>query len=552
MRGARPWASLAVAGIVGFPVVAGLFATALPAFGHFPALGADGVSLRPWAALLGQPGLGRAALLTLWTGCAATALSAVAALLLAFARSRPRIARLARFALPPALATPHAALAIGFAFLVAPSGWLARLVSPWLTGWHHPPDLATVGDPWGLALIAGLWLKETPFLLLMLLAALGQAEPEAGLRVSAGLGYGPARAWMLAVLPRAWVQVRLPVLATLAFSCSAVDVALVLGPSEPPTLAVFALRLLTDADLRHWLPGSAAALLLCTVAAVAAALLLLVEQGVSRLGLALLRRGGRGGDGQRVRTGAMLLGALLALLVAAALAVLLLWSLAGAWRFPHALPAPWSLATWRAQAPLLVNTALTTAGLGIAASALAVTLGVAWLEEGRRRGMPPGRAPLLAYAPLLVPQIAFVAGWQQALILLRLDGGFLGLLWSHLVYALPYAMLTLADPWRALDPRYARTAACLGAPPWRVLVRVVLPLLAKPLAVAAAVAFAVSAGLYLPTLFAGAGRWDTLTTEALALASGADRRVLGATALLQAALPLLAFALATAWLARRA
>jgi putative thiamine transport system permease protein len=251
------------------------------------------------------------------------------------------------------------------------------------------------------------------------------------------------------------------------------------------------------------------------------------------------------------RLAALAAAGLLAALIGAALAVLALWSLAGAWRFPAALPSPWSLATWRAQAPLLASTALTTAGLGLASAALAVLLAVAWLEE-ERRGAPKlsafgrGVAPLIAYAPLLVPQIAFVAGLQRALILLRLDGGFLGLLWSHLVYALPYAMLTLADPWRALDPRYRRAAACLGAPPWRVLARVVLPLLARPLLAAGAVAFAVSAGLYLPTLFAGAGRWDTLTTEALALAAGADRRVLGTTALLQAALPLLAFALAAA------
>lgn len=534
------------------PVAAGLLATALPAFGHFPALGAVGVSLQPWAALLGQPGLGRAAMLTVWTGCAATAASSFTAALLAFACTRPRAARLARSALPPALATPHAALAIGFAFLVAPSGWLARLVSPWLTGWRYPPDIATVGDPWGLALIAGLWLKEAPFLLLVLLAALGQAEPEAGLRAAAGLGHGPARAWALGVLPRAWAQVRLPVLAVLAFSCSAVDVALVLGPSEPPTLAVLALRRLTDPDLRSWLPGSAAALLLCAVAAGSAGSLLLAERIVARLGLALLRRGGRGGDGHGMRAAALLVGSLLASLVAAGIAALVAWSLAGAWRFPAALPAPWSLATWRAQAPLLARPALTTAVLGSAAAALAVLLAVAWLEEGRRRGASLGSAPLLAYAPLLVPQIGFMAGWQQVLILLRLDGSFLGLLWSHLVYALPYAVLALAEPWRALDPRYARAAGCLGAPPWRVLLRITVPLLARPLLVAGAVAFAVSAGLYLPTLFAGAGRWDTLTLEALALASGADRRVLGATALLQAALPLVAFALATAWPARRA
>jgi putative thiamine transport system permease protein len=66
------------------------------------------------------------------------------------------------------------------------------------------------------------------------------------------------------------------------------------------------------------------------------------------------------------------------------------------------------------------------------------------------------------------------------------------------------------------------------------------------------VGFAVSVAQYLPTLFAGAGRFATLTTEAVALAGGADRRVLGVYAFLQALLPLMAFAAVLALRPRRA
>ena len=67
-----------------------------------------------------------------------------------------------------------------------------------------------------------------------------------------------------------------------------------------------------------------------------------------------------------------------------------------------------------------------------------------------------------------------------------------------------------------------------------------LPILLRPVLIACAVAFAVSVGQYLPTLFAGNGRVATLTTEAVTLAAGADRRVIGAYALAQALLPLVA------------
>ncbi|MCB1706962.1 MAG: hypothetical protein KDI17_19030, partial [Halioglobus sp.] len=47
-----------------------------------------------------------------------------------------------------------------------------------------------------------------------------------------------------------------------------------------------------------------------------------------------------------------------------------------------------------------------------------------------------------------------------------------------------------------------------------------------------------------PTVLIGAGRWPTLTTEAVALASGGDRRVIGVYAFLQMFLPFAGFAIA--------
>ena len=63
---------------------------------------------------------------------------------------------------------------------------------------------------------------------------------------------------------------------------------------------------------------------------------------------------------------------------------------------------------------------------------------------------------------------------------------------------------------------------------------------------AAAVGFAVSVGQYLPTLLVGAGRIQTLTTEAVALASGGDRRVIGAYGLAQTAAAFVPFFFALA------
>lgn len=117
---------------------------------------------------------------------------------------------------------------------------------------------------------------------------------------------------------------------------------------------------------------------------------------------------------------------------------------------------------------------------------------------------------------------------------------------THLVFVLPYVFLTLSGPWPAWDARQGIAAAALGSAPGAVLWRVRLPMMLRPLLVAAAVAMAVSVGQYLPTLLAGGGRIATLTTEAVALGSGGDRRAIGVYAVAQTVAATLPFAVALA------
>jgi putative thiamine transport system permease protein len=79
-----------------------------------------------------------------------------------------------------------------------------------------------------------------------------------------------------------------------------------------------------------------------------------------------------------------------------------------------------------------------------------------------------------------------------------------------------------------------------------VLWRVRLPMLLRPVLTALAVGIAVSVGQYLPTLLIGGGRIATLTTEAVALASGGDRRAIGVFAVAQTGAALVPFAAALA------
>ncbi len=536
------------------PIGAGLIGTWLPAFGYLPALGGTALGLEPWRALLSHPSLPGALRLTLTSGLVASVLSLVLVLGFVAACHDTALYRRLRQALAPGLAVPHVAVAIGLAFLIAPSGWLARLVSPWATGWATPPDVAVINDPHGLALAFGLVVKEVPYLLLMTMAALGQARAQERMAVARSLGYGPTVGWLKTVLPAVYAQIRLPVYAVIAYSLSVVDMAMVLAPATPPPLAVLVLRWFNDPDLAMRFQAAAGAVLQLGLVVLAIGTWNLLERVVMRLGRRWIVGGARGGAGRGAR--ALAGGAMLLLYGAAGLSVVVLgmWSLAGRWRFPAPLPATMSLDTWARQADGLVWAAGTTLVTGVAAAGVALALGLACLENERRHNLQTtARGLWLLYTPLLVPQVAFLFGSQVAAARAGIDGTWVTLIWSHVLFVLPYVFLSLADPYRALDERYARAALCLGASPGRVFWRIKVPMLLRPILIAFAIGFAVSVAQYLPTLFAGGGRFVTLTTEAVALSGGGDRRVMAVFAFLQAALPLIAFALAfavPAWLFR--
>ncbi|GIX14773.1 MAG: ABC transporter permease [Paracoccaceae bacterium] len=408
-----------------------------------------------------------------------------------------------------------------------------------------PPALATVNDSWGIALMLGLMVKEVPFLVLVMLSALSQIPVGRHLAAARALGYARGVAWIKVILPQLWPMIRLPVLVVLSYGLSVVDMAIILGPSNPPTLAVALTRWFADPDPAMILPASAGALLQAGLVALAAGLVLGAEAAARPLGRWWLRRGGRGlsaGPGLRLAGGAV--AGLMALGVLSLLA-LALWSLAWRWPWPAVLPQEWSAALWAGAGGGWADALANTVILAAASAGLGLVLAVLWLEAETGARFAAWVRPLV-YLPLLVPQIGFLYGLNVGLLQIGLSGGMAAVVWAQLLFVFPYVIIALGDPWRRLDPRLIRAAAALGAGPLRRLWAVKLPVLLRPVLTAAAIGVAVSVAQYLPTLFMGAGRIATLTTEAVTLSSGADRRVTGVYGTLQAAVPLIGYAAALA------
>src|SRR6185295_13595395 len=216
--------------------------------------------------------------------------------------------------------------------------------------------------------------------------------------------------------------------------------------------------------IQFYFPAAAAATLLLLLVVV----IIIGWYGVERIamlaGRRWIARGGRSGVASASAAATTLLfGVILALSVLAILGMAL-WSLADQWRYPAALPQAWSLANWMRRLDGLAVPAWQTLLIGAMATAIALVLVVGCLEnEARARRRPGAGALWILYVPLLVPQVAFLFGAQVLLVRANFDGTLAAVVWAHLIFVLPYLFLSLADPWRAFDPRYAQTAASLGA-----------------------------------------------------------------------------------------
>ncbi|MEP9201994.1 thiamine ABC transporter permease [Enterobacter hormaechei] len=163
--------------------------------------------------------------------------------------------------------------------------------------------------------------------------------------------------------------------------------------------------------------------------------------------------------------------------------------------------------------------------LGLLSSLTALAILMLWLEWGPQRGA------VWVWLPLALPALPLVSGQYAVALWLGIDGQYAAVLWSHMLWVLPWMLLVLQPAWRRLDPRLILTARTLGWRQTKIFWLVKCPLMIRPALLAFATGFSVSMAQYMPTLWLGAGRFTTLTTEAVALSSGGSIPILASRAL---------------------
>ena len=145
-----------------------------------------------------------------------------------------------------------------------------------------------------------------------------------------------------------------------------------------------------------------------------------------------------------------------------------------------------------------VNSLVVTAGAVLLALPIGTAAALA-LERGRLRA-PGARAPVLL-SPLVVPGVAAGLGFLIVAAFLGLLQSRAVLIAAHVALILPFVVRSVWVSVTNLDPALERAAASLGATPWRVFLRVTLPLLRPGLFAALLFAVVVSVNEFVVSLF---------------------------------------------------
>jgi len=216
--------------------------------------------------------------------------------------------------------------------------------------------------------------------------------------------------------------------------------------------------------------------------------------------------------------------------------VLIIWSFSARWFYPQLWPAQWGLRAWQ----YVFGTAGTQIIAGLIQSILvalvtAVISLVIGVPAGRALGLYDFKGKdtisVMLMLPVIVPPLCVAMGLHLWFIKLGLAETFIGVVLVHLTFCLPYSVFVMWGVFSNYNPDYENQARSLGATSWKIMTRVMLPLILPGIMVAGLFSFLLSWSQYLSTLIIGGGRITTLPILLFALMGSGDRPVAAAVSI---------------------
>jgi putative spermidine/putrescine transport system permease protein len=267
-------------GILGLLFVGGIVNAVVQSLGYLPELGMQGPSLDAYRQVLSDRDFYDSLALTLYVAGVSTMVSTVLAVLAALALRRAGgTLSTVVFQLP--ITVPHLVAAVGIALVVSQTGLGARVAdSAGLIG--EPSQFpALLYDRYSVGIVLTYVWKETPFIALVVLAALRGVAGELE-EVARTLGANAWQRFWHVVFPVISPAVLVASLVVFAFTFGAFEVPYLLGRSYPTILPVMAYEEYRDIDLAARPIAMAINVLIALITGLFAALYLRLNRDIGR------------------------------------------------------------------------------------------------------------------------------------------------------------------------------------------------------------------------------------------------------------------------------
>ena len=527
--------------IFAFPIVPSIWGILINFFPWSSSLDFLTLKSSPLITILNSPGVLHSILLSLFTGTLSTLFSIFFCYkILQFFWLTNRW-KFIEYNLLLFLAIPHAAFALGLVLTFSTTGFIARLLS--FSDILSNLSLNIINDPLGIGLILTLILKETPFLLLMSIGVLQQIRVKSLLSIGRTLGYNSKEAWLKIIMPLWLPKMRLPIFAVAAYGISVVDVALIIGPTKPPTLAVKIWQWFNQPSVEFFERVTQGSLLLIFIVAGILGLIRIFEWLFLKYSRSWQVSGPSGNlshetSSKILVSSGIYLSCAIPIMVTG---ILLFWSFTERWRFPEILPTAYTFRFWKQETFSLIELSGNSLLIAVFSSLISLVFVIIVLEfrDKSQKTIPNW---ILVF-PLVVPQLSLLFGVQMLIHYVNPSWFLFWVIWLHLFFVFPYTFLSLDGTFKGYDRRLDKIGQSLGLSGWKTWWKIKLPNIFNAIFITFAVGCSVSLAQYLPTQMMGGGRISTITTEAVTLASGHDRRLGGLYGILQGVFPLIFFIL---------
>jgi putative spermidine/putrescine transport system permease protein len=182
-------------------------------------------------------------------------------------------------------------------------------------------------------------------------------------------------------------------------------------------------------------------------------------------------------------------------------------------RFP---PRTWSLKYYENffTDPTWTGSLLASVGIALQVTVVATILGTA-AALGMARLSPRFATAMngAMLAPIVIPSVIVAIGVYAIFLRTGLTGTNLGFVLAHTAMALPFVTIAVSASLSSFDRRLELAAATLGAPPFRILIRVTIPQLLPGILTGAVFAFVTSFDEVMLALYLSSARLVTLPVK---------------------------------------